>query len=65
MQIKRLIRAHFDALLRLGNDLVPVMLYEHRSLSAVQRASLDKLQANYEAVWTAAMGALHANGHSP
>ena len=62
VQIKRLIRAHFDTLLGPGNDFVPVMLYEHRSLSVAQRASLDKLQVDYETAWTPVLQALHASG---
>jgi AcrR family transcriptional regulator len=63
MQIRYLIRAHFDTLLGPGNDFVPVMLYEHRSLNVRQRASLAKLQADYEAAWTPVLEALHASGH--
>ena len=62
-QIQLLIRTHFDTLLGPGNDFVPVMLYEHRSLSNTQRASLAKLQAAYESVWTPVLQALHASGH--
>jgi hypothetical protein len=54
-------RAHFDTLLGPGNDFVPVMLYEHRSLSAPQRASLARLQATYESAWTPVLEALHAS----
>lgn len=66
-QIRRLIRAHFDTLLGPGNDFIPVMLYERRALSAAQRASLDKLQADYESAWTPVLEALHASGqlHAP
>lgn len=66
-QIRRLIRAHFDTLLGPGNDFIPVMLYERRALSPSQRASLDKLQADYEAAWTPVLEALHASGqlHAP
>ena len=63
VQIRRLIRAHFDTLLGPGNDFVPVMLYEYRSLNAVQRASLARLQADYESAWTPVLEALHASGH--
>lgn len=61
--MRRLVRAHFDTLLGPGNDFVPVMLYEHRSLSARQRATLAKLQLDYEAPWTPVLDALHASGH--
>jgi AcrR family transcriptional regulator len=62
-QIRLLIRTHFDTLLGPGNDFVPVMLYEHRSLSNTQRASLAKLQGAYESLWTPVLQALHASGH--
>jgi len=58
-----LIRAHFDTLLGPGNDFVPVMLYEHRSLNAQQRKLLAKLQVDYEAAWMPVLEALHASGH--
>lgn len=62
LQLRRLIRAHFDTLLGPGNDFVPVMLYESRALSAAQRAALAQLQGAYEAPWTPVLQALHASG---
>lgn len=62
LQIRRLIRAHFETLLGPGNDFVPVMLYEHRSLSPRQRTVLAKLQLDYEAAWVPVLAALHASG---
>ena len=61
-QLRQLIRAHFDTLHGRGNDFVPVMLYEHRSLTNLQRVSLSKLQHEYEAAWTPVLEALHASG---
>ena len=61
-QMRQLIRAHFDTLHGRGNDFVPVMLYEHRSLTNLQRVSLSKLQHEYEAAWTPVLEALHASG---
>jgi TetR/AcrR family transcriptional regulator, cholesterol catabolism regulator len=63
VQIRRLIRAHFDTLLGPGNDFIPVMLYEQRSLSASQRALLASLQWDYESEWVPVLEALHASGH--
>jgi AcrR family transcriptional regulator len=63
VQIRRLIRAHFETLLGPGNDFVPVMLYERRSLSPRQRTVLAKLQLDYEAAWGPVLEALHASGH--
>jgi len=51
MQLRLLIRNHFDVLLGPGSDFIPVMLYESRSITARQRALLAKLQSDYEAVW--------------
>jgi AcrR family transcriptional regulator len=67
LQLRRLIRAHFDTLLGPGNDFVPVMLYERRALSSVQRVALAQLQADYESAWTPVLEALHATGrlHAP
>jgi AcrR family transcriptional regulator len=62
-QMRRLIRSHFDTLHGPGNDFIPVMLYENRSLSVRQRTLLAKLQVDYEAAWTPVLEALHASGH--
>ena len=61
-QMRRLIRAHFDILLGAGNDFIPVMLYENRALTSRQRATLAKLQGDYESVWTPVLEAMHASG---
>ncbi len=61
-RMRSLVRAHFDTLHGPGNDFIPVMLYEHRSLPARQRTSLAQLQADYEAAWTPVLQALHADG---
>lgn len=61
-QLHALVRAHFETLLGPGNDFVPVMLYEHRSLDAQQRQALAQLQDQYEAVWTPVLEALHHQG---
>jgi hypothetical protein len=62
VRLRRLIRAHFDTLLGPGNDFVPVMLYEHRSLNAAQHSALARLQVAYESAWTPVLEALHASG---
>ena len=50
-QMRLLVRAHFDVLLGVGNDFIPVMLYEARSLKPHQRSALAQLQTDYEAAW--------------
>jgi AcrR family transcriptional regulator len=61
-RMRHLIRAHFDVLLGPGNDFIPVMLYESRSLKPAQRSALAQLQSDYEAAWVPLLTALHASG---
>jgi AcrR family transcriptional regulator len=61
-QLRALVHAHFAVLLGAGNDFVPVMLYEWRSLNSRQRKVLAKLIGDYEALWLPALNALHASG---
>jgi len=60
--LRVLVRAHFDVLLGPQSDFVPVMLYEWRSLSAGQRAEVNRLRSTYEAAWLPVLQALHASG---
>lgn len=57
-----LIRNHFDVLLGPGSDFIPVMLYESRSITVRQRASLARLQGDYESVWAPVLQALSDQG---
>ena len=57
-----LIRHHFEALLGVGSDFIPVMLYEWRSLPPRQRTTIAQLQRDYEAVWLPVLEALFASG---
>jgi AcrR family transcriptional regulator len=61
-QLRLLVRNHFEVLLGAGSDYIPVMLYEARSITPRQRASLAALQGEYEAAWTPVLQALHADG---
>lgn len=61
-RLRVLVRAHFDVLLGPQSDFVPVMLYEWRSLSAEQRAEVNRLRSAYEAAWLPVLKALHASG---
>jgi len=60
--LRVLIRNHFDVLLGPGSDFIPVMLYESRSLTARQRASLAKLQGDYEMLWAPVLEDLSQKG---
>lgn len=61
-QLRQLIRNHFDVLLGPGNDFIPVMLYESRSITPRQRARLAELQGGYEAEWIPVLESLHRAG---
>lgn len=58
-QLRCLIRHHFEVLLGPGNDFIPVMLYEFRSLNAPEQALLSQLQRQYEAPWIPVLQALY------
>ena len=61
-QLRVLVRNHFEVLLGAGNDFIPVMLYEARSITARHRTTLAALQGAYEAPWVPVLQALHAAG---
>ncbi|MCF8211955.1 MAG: TetR/AcrR family transcriptional regulator, partial [Rhodoferax sp.] len=61
-RLRGLVQEHFEVLLGPGNDFVPVMLYEWRSLQPRQRKSLGLLVAEYESLWTPVLTALQAAG---
>lgn len=65
--LRVLIRNHFDVLLGPGSDFIPVMLYESRSLTARQRASIARLRSEYESSWEPVLEALARQGrlHGP
>lgn len=57
-----LVRSHFEVLLGPDSDFIPVMLYEWRSLSEVERIEVNRLKDGYEAVWVPVLQALRASG---
>lgn len=61
-RLRALIHVHLEVLLGPGNDFVPVMLYEARSLQPRYRKELTQLVADYEALWLPVLEQLHANG---
>lgn len=62
LQLRLLVRHHFEVLLGAGSDFIPVMLYEARSLSPRQRTALVDLQGVYEQAWLPVLQALHDAG---
>lgn len=61
-QLRTLVRCHFEVLLGPGNDFVPVMLYEVRSLNARQHKQIAELIAEYESLWMPVLHALETSG---
>lgn len=46
-----LVRSHLEILLDEGNDFIPVLLYDWRSLTRENRAKIVALKDRYDAVW--------------
>ncbi|MCC2675606.1 MAG: transcriptional regulator, TetR family [Ramlibacter sp.] len=61
-QLRLLVRNHFENLFGAGNDYIPVMLYEQRSINRAQQAALAELKGAYEGDWEPVLRALHASG---
>ena len=61
-RLRTLIRHHFEVLLGPRSGFIPVMLYEWRSLTAVQRNDVSGIKDRYEAVWAPVLEQLHAEG---
>ena len=61
-RFRALLRTHIDTLLGPGQDFIPVLLYEWRSLEAGARPRIVELQRRYEAVWDAVIAALQKSG---
>lgn len=61
-QLRVLVRNHFDVMLGAGQDFIPVMLYESRSIAPRQRSQLAELQGVYEGAWVPVLARLHATG---
>jgi TetR/AcrR family transcriptional regulator, cholesterol catabolism regulator len=59
---RALLRTHLDTLLGPGQDFIPVLLYEWRSLEPEARPRIVELQRRYEAVWDEVIGALRRTG---
>jgi AcrR family transcriptional regulator len=61
-QFRALLRAHLDTILAPGQDFIPVLLYEWRSLEAKSRPRVVALQRRYEAVWEKVIAQLRHSG---
>lgn len=61
-QFRALLRTHLDTLLGPGQDFIPVLLYEWRSLAPAGRPRIVELQRRYEAVWDGVITRLQRSG---
>ena len=59
---RALLRTHLDTLLGPGQDFIPVLLYEWRSLETQQRPRVVALQKRYETVWEEVITELQRSG---
>jgi AcrR family transcriptional regulator len=59
---RALVRTHLDTLLAPGQDFIPVLLYDWRSLDRRGRERVVALQKRYEKVWDDVMGHLRRSG---
>lgn len=50
-KFRRLVRAHLGTLLEDGNDFIPVLLYDWRSLTPANRRRVIALKDRYDALW--------------
>jgi AcrR family transcriptional regulator len=59
---RALLRTHLDTLLGPGQDFIPVLLYDWRSLERQGRERVIALQKRYEQVWDDVIGRLQRSG---
>ncbi len=50
-KFQRLVRSHLATILEDGNDFIPVLLYDWRSLTAANRRRVIALRDRYDALW--------------
>jgi AcrR family transcriptional regulator len=61
----QLVRTHLETLLAPGQDFIPVVLYEWRSLDAAARRRIKVLLKRYEQIWAEVIAALQQSGDWP
>jgi AcrR family transcriptional regulator len=60
-----LVRTHLDTILSPGQDFIPVVLYEWRSLEAAALPRVTAPLRRYEAIWKRVIGELQRRGEWP
>ena len=61
-RFNRLVRAHLGTILEDGNDFIPVLLYEVRSLTPANRRRIIALMDGYDALWQRMIDELETAG---
>ena len=64
-KLKELIRAQLGTILEEGNDFIPVLLYDWRSLTPANRRRIVALKDRYDALWQRLIDELQRAGHMP
>jgi AcrR family transcriptional regulator len=64
-KLTRLIRTQLGTILEEGNDFIPVLLYDWRSLTPANRRRIVALKDRYDALWQAVIDDLQRAGHVP
>ena len=64
-KLTRLIRVQLGTILEEGNDFIPVLLYDWRSLNAANRRRIVALKDRYDALWQQVIDDLKRAGHMP
>jgi AcrR family transcriptional regulator len=61
----RMIRVQIGTILEEGSDFIPVLLYDWRSLTEVNRRRIVALKDRYDALWQTVIDELKRAGHLP
>jgi AcrR family transcriptional regulator len=64
-KLHRLIRAQLGTILEEGNDFIPVLLYDWRSLTSANRRRIVAVKDRYDALWQQVIDELKRAGHMP
>jgi len=64
-KLERLIRAQLGTILERGNDFIPVLLYEWRSLTPANRRRIIALKDRFDALWQRLVDDLARAGRVP
>ena len=64
-KLAKLIRTQLGTILEEGNDFIPVLLYDWRSLNAANRRRIVAMKDRYDALWQQVIDDLQRAGHMP